>query len=89
MHVFYSDKDRWMMRAASWLELFKSGARSTPAGLSGFRLPTMCPDPIYARLRTYPWDSRLAWLGNDGGHFGCYQPAFMRAFVIPLLMDCP
>ena len=39
----------------------------------------------YAKLRHYPWEPRLAWTGHEGGHFGCYQPGYLRAFVLPLL----
>jgi pimeloyl-ACP methyl ester carboxylesterase len=40
---------------------------------------------LYARLRQHPWDPCLAWTGNQGGHYGGYQPAFLRAYVLPLL----
>jgi hypothetical protein len=32
------------------------------------------------------------WSGNLGGHYGAYQPNFLRAYVFPLIApgtDCP
>lgn len=59
------------------------------AGRIGFQPILTCPEDeaLYAKLRQYPWDSSLQWTGHKGGHYGSYQPAFLRAFVFPLL--CP
>lgn len=58
------------------------------AGRVGFR-PSCAgdeDDALYAKLRQYPWDPGLMWTGHKGGHYGAYQPGFLRAFVLPLLM---
>lgn len=90
VHVFYSPEDRWMMHAVTCLEVFKSGRRRTPAGIAGFQPPgAACADDAYARLRNYPWNPTLTSLGHDGGHFGGYQPAFVQAFILPLLARSP
>ena len=57
-------------------------------GRLGFRPIITCPADgvLYQRLRQYPWDSSLLWTGHKGGHYGSYQPMFLRLFVLPLLM---
>jgi pimeloyl-ACP methyl ester carboxylesterase len=40
---------------------------------------------LYAKLRQHPWDPCLDWSDNHGGHFGTYQPIYLRAYVLPLL----
>ncbi len=62
---------------------------SAAAGRIGFQ-PVLrgCEDEaLYAKLRQYPWNSSLLETGHKGGHYGAYQPRFLRAFVLPLL--CP
>ena len=90
IHVFCSHEDRWLMRAAGILEWFKSGRLRPTAGIAGFRPVTSSgADPFLVRLRTYPWSQSLTYFGHDGGHFGGYQPAFVQAFVLPLLAGKP
>lgn len=64
---------------------------SGAAGKVGFKPILTCPEDaaLYAKLRQYPWNPRLSCTGNDGGHYGSYQPAFLRAFVLPLLVPVP
>jgi pimeloyl-ACP methyl ester carboxylesterase len=62
--------------------------RTATAGRVGFR-PVYCgPEDaaLYAKFRQYPWDLCLEWTGNHGGHYGPYQPGFLRAAVLPLLL---
>lgn len=60
---------------------------SAAAGRVGFQPIVTCPEDeaLYAKLRQYPWDSSLMCTGHKGGHYGSYQPGFLRAFVFPLL----
>lgn len=57
------------------------------AGKIGFQPILTCPEDeaLYAKLRQYPWNPTLMWTGHKGGHYGAYQPSFLRAFVFPLL----
>jgi hypothetical protein len=57
------------------------------AGKIGFKPTAAEPgdEVLYQKLRQYPWDSSLMWTGHKGGHYGCYQPGFLRTFVLPLL----
>jgi hypothetical protein len=61
--------------------------RAGAAGKIGFQPILADPgdEALYAKLRQYPWDSSLMWTGHKGGHYGCYQPKFLRTFVLPLL----
>jgi len=57
------------------------------AGRVGFRPVECCPAdrPLYEKLRQYPWQEGLSWTGHKGGHYGAYQPGFLKACVLPLL----
>lgn len=57
------------------------------AGKAGFQPIVGGPEDeaLYSKLRQYPWDSTLSWTGHKGGHYGAYQPGFLRTFVLPLL----
>lgn len=57
------------------------------AGRVGFQPIHACPEDeaLYAKLRQYPWEPGLSCTGHKGGHYGSYQPGFLRAFVLPLL----
>src|SRR5262249_7984730 len=56
------------------------------SGKVGFRRP---PDPgaacLYGRLREHYWEPSESWTGHRGGHYGSYEPAFLRSRVLPLL----
>jgi pimeloyl-ACP methyl ester carboxylesterase len=61
------------------------------AGRGGFQPPlTGAEDEVlYSKLRQYPWNPQLTWSGHNGGHYGAYQPGFLRVFVLPLLNAAP
>ena len=84
---FYSPND-WMYLGLGVAVLGTTDRHRAPAaGRVGFRPVGATPEDgaLYARLREYPWDSRQSWTGNHGGHYGGYQPGFLRASVLPLL----
>jgi pimeloyl-ACP methyl ester carboxylesterase len=85
--VFYSISDRGYLGFWVGLTGTSDGRRAPAAGRVGFR-PRAC-DPadaaLFHNLRQYPWHPNLAWTGNRGGHFGAYQPLFLRTFILPLL----
>jgi hypothetical protein len=55
-------------------------------GVSGSLLP--CDDEaLRGKLRQHPWEPEVKWSGHNGGHFGCLQPEYIRAYVLPLLLD--
>ena len=42
-------------------------------------------EALYAKLRSHPWDPVVEWTGNRGRHYGTIQPAYVRAYLLPLL----
>lgn len=61
------------------------------SGHIGFTPILACPgdELLYTKLRIHPWDPSVAWTGNRGSHYGTLEPAFVRAYVLPLLRRCP
>ena len=57
------------------------------AGRVGFDMPLMTGADLHLanRLHQHPWDSSVSWTGNTGRHSGSLRPAFLRAYVLPLL----
>jgi hypothetical protein len=53
------------------------------SGRFGFAMTPQ--DPQYEKLHVHRWSPELIPLGNDGGHFGAYHPAFLRDRVLPML----
>jgi hypothetical protein len=90
IEVFYSDRDLFHLGFGVVLLGTADGCRGcTAAGRTGFQ-PRIesCEDALlYRKLQQHPWCPCLTWTGNRGGHYGGYQPSFMRAFVIPLFDD--
>jgi pimeloyl-ACP methyl ester carboxylesterase len=87
VEVFYSYRD-W---AALGIGVVLAGTSdrlwTAAAGRIGFRPAQWCPqdEALYAKLRQHPWHPCVSWSGNAGGHYGAYQPAFLRAYVLPLI----
>jgi pimeloyl-ACP methyl ester carboxylesterase len=87
LDVFCSIRDDSYLRASDVVTSLFLCKWCTAAGCHGFHPVGDTPDDAacYAKLRHYPWEPRLAWTGHEGGHFGCYQQGYLRAFVLPLL----
>lgn len=89
--VFYSSRD--VAYLGFWTAVLGTadGARGCPAaGRTGFA-PTVASAAdaaLYAKLRQHAWTPCVAWSGNHGGHYGGYQTAHLRAYVLPLLSRC-
>jgi pimeloyl-ACP methyl ester carboxylesterase len=87
MDVFYSSRD-WI-----YLGLFTTLVGTTDrrwgsvSGRCGFhpRMDSLEDEVLLARLRQHPWQPAYAKAGNQGGHYGGYQPEFLRLYVLPLL----
>jgi pimeloyl-ACP methyl ester carboxylesterase len=86
--VFYSGRDRLFLGLG--ITVFGTAEREcrTAAGQTGFTPVVTGPDDaaLYGRLRQHAWDPAVEWTGNGGGHFGTNEPAFLRAYVLPLLL---
>jgi pimeloyl-ACP methyl ester carboxylesterase len=84
--VFCSQRD-WFYLGLGTTVIGTTDRRwNAASGRVGFRLSGQSPEDValYAKLRQHPWHPCLAWTGNLGGHYGAYQPAFLRAYVLPL-----
>jgi len=40
---------------------------------------------LLERLRQHPWDPSVSHTGNQGAHCDTLRPAFLGAYVLPLL----
>jgi pimeloyl-ACP methyl ester carboxylesterase len=89
--VFYSDRDWAYLGLGVTMTGTADRHWGRAAGRVGFRPAIQCPEDaaLYAKLRQHPWDRSLEWSGNHGGHYGGYQPEFLRCFVLPLLTPQP
>jgi pimeloyl-ACP methyl ester carboxylesterase len=86
MDVFYSKNDRvWLGAFTAMAGTSDSSTETRPAGRFGFE-PQVAPSevPLYSKLRQYEWNPTLDQVGNDGGHYGAYQPGHLKKFVLPL-----
>jgi pimeloyl-ACP methyl ester carboxylesterase len=84
--VFYSTND-WLYLALVTRLIGTSDRHWAPAGgRYGFRPQLATPEDVclYARLRQFPWQPSYTQAGNLGGHYGTYQPEFLRRYVLPL-----
>jgi pimeloyl-ACP methyl ester carboxylesterase len=85
--VFHSKRDWGYLGVGVALAGTTDRRWAPAAGRVGFRPAAAgpCDDALFAKLRQHPWDRSVAWTGNRGGHYGTYQPTFLRAYVLPLL----
>lgn len=88
VHSFSSHRDGIFLGFGTTVLGTADGERGVPpAGRVGFDPPTLGPDEaaLTERLQQHPWDSSIAWTGNNGSHDGTLRPKFLKAFVLPLL----
>jgi pimeloyl-ACP methyl ester carboxylesterase len=81
---FWSPLDVFILGAGTFLFGTIDRAHSVSAGLVGFRAPRGAA-PEYRKLRQVRWRPGMAPTGYMGGHAGPDCPAFLRAYVVPLL----
>jgi hypothetical protein len=85
--VFYSPRDRFYLGFGVAVMGTTDRCWGPAAGRVGFEPEVVCPCDagLYRKLRQHSWDPSVQWTGNEGGHYGGYQPEFLRAYVVPLL----
>jgi pimeloyl-ACP methyl ester carboxylesterase len=85
--VFYSEQDRGYLGVGVAIVGTTDRHWSAAAGRVGFRFQGETPDDqaLYRRLRQHPWTPAMERTGNYGGHYGAHEPAFLRAYILPLL----
>jgi pimeloyl-ACP methyl ester carboxylesterase len=84
--AFISDEDWvWLGVLVQMLGTPDDPQSVRACGRYGFNIPP--DDPLYGKLHVHRWTADEKRIGNDGGHFGGYQPAFIRERVFPLIMQ--
>jgi pimeloyl-ACP methyl ester carboxylesterase len=85
LHVYYSQHDYWYLGLATHVLGTADRRFLHPAsGRVGFRPRSYDPE-VAAKLFQRPWQPSDRSTGNLGGHFGNYQPEFLRANLLPLI----
>ncbi len=87
--VYYSpEKDQYLKGAAVLAAVFHCEF-SRRAGQIGFTpvIESEADAKLYSKLRLIPWDPSFEEAGNRGGHYGGYQPEFLKEIVLPLMKN--
>ena len=88
IHVFYSHGDRFYLNVAMSMMGRTSPGCSQASGRTGYRVCLQTPADLalYSKLYQRCWNPGDRPTGNCGGHFGNYEPAFIRQEMLPLLL---
>ena len=88
LHVFYSRQDWCYLGLCTYMFGTADRRFSCCSGRVGFRRESETLEPaLAAKLFQHGWQPDERALGNNGGHFGGYQPAYLRVHIIPLLLE--
>jgi Alpha/beta hydrolase family len=87
LYNFYSQRDRFYLGLAIGIVGNSDRHWGPSSGRFGFQTPPTASEcePLFAKLHQRPWQHEDSALGNRGGHYGNYQPEFVRAYILPLL----
>ena len=85
--VYYSPCRDYYVRGAAVLAALVHCELSRRAGQIGFEpvVESESDAQLYDKLRLIPWDPAFGETGNRGGHYGGYQPEFLKDYVLPLM----
>jgi pimeloyl-ACP methyl ester carboxylesterase len=88
LHVYYSRRDTLYL--GLWTGMLGNSDRrwGPSSGRIGFQFSAPGPEDafLYAKLCQRPWNPTDRDVGNDGKHYGDYQPDFVRVYVLPLVL---
>jgi pimeloyl-ACP methyl ester carboxylesterase len=91
LHVFYSRRDTIYL--GIWTGILGNSDRrwGPSSGRIGFQTAGARPEDasLYSKLSQRAWQPHDLDGGNDGKHYGDYQPDFVRLHVLPLLRNVP
>jgi hypothetical protein len=88
LHVFYSRQDWCYLGVCTYMFGTADRRFSCCSGRVGFRTESEPLEPALAsKLVQHAWQPDERTLGNNGGHYGGYQPAYLRTHIIPLLLE--
>ena len=84
--VFCSRRDWFFLGICTGVFGTVEGRWQSAAGRVGFRPKVETPEDsaLYAKLQQHPWHPAVQWTGNQGGHCGGHEVAYLRAYVLPL-----
>lgn len=83
LDVYYSTHDILYLGVGTAIFGTSEGLHAPASGRVGFQVH----DDELCKIRQHQWQ-RSDWpTGNRGGHYGAYQPGFLRERVIPLLLE--
>jgi pimeloyl-ACP methyl ester carboxylesterase len=88
VEVHFSGQDWFYLSFCTFVVGCADRCRSEPSGRVGFQLRIESPEDaaLLPRLVQHPWHSEYRQLGNEGGHYGAYQPEYLKAHVLPVLV---
>jgi pimeloyl-ACP methyl ester carboxylesterase len=89
LEVHYSEHD-WIYLGLCTHVVGCTDRRYCPAGgRVGFQLQIDCPADaaLLPRLVQHPWQPEFRLLGHEGGHYGAYQPEYLKAQILPVLLS--
>ena len=84
--VFYSSHDILYLSLSTRLLGSSDRRWRAPAGRVGFRCVDTDQLDWAGKFQQIPWQPEYRRLGHNGGHYGAYQPDFLRAHVLPLFL---
>lgn len=86
LHNFYSRADNGYLGVAVGILGTSDRQWGPSSGRYGFRTSPRSPENAHLldKLHQRPWKPFDCRLGNFGGHYGNYQPDFVRKHVLPL-----
>jgi alpha-beta hydrolase superfamily lysophospholipase len=91
LHVYYSERDTLYLGV--WTGILGNSDRhwGPSSGRIGFQTCPASPEDayLYSKLIQRPWQPADLASGNDGKHYGDYQPDFVRLHVLPWLSHGP
>jgi len=82
LDVYYSAHDRLYLGLGTGIFGTSDRLHAPASGRVGFQVH----EDLH-KLRQHEWQ-RSDWpTGNRGGHYGAYQPGYLRQQVVPLLLE--
>jgi hypothetical protein len=88
MEVHYSGHDWFYLGLCTFLVGCADHHCGEASGRVGFQLIIESPQDaaLLPRLVQHPWQPSYRLLGNQGGHYGAYQPEYLKTQILPVLL---
>jgi pimeloyl-ACP methyl ester carboxylesterase len=89
VEVHYSGHDWLYLGLCTKLVGCADHRRCEASGRVGFELRVESPEDaeLLPHLQQHPWQRSFRELGNNGGHYGAYQPEYLKSYVLPVLLN--